>query len=45
VAHRLATVKQCDWIFMLQDGQVVDEGTYQTLVQRNDTFKRMAAHA
>jgi HlyD family secretion protein len=45
VAHRLATVKQCDWIFMLQDGQVVDEGTYQTLVQRNDTFRRMAAHA
>lgn len=45
VAHRLATVKQCDWIFMLQDGQVLDEGTYQTLVQRNDTFKRMAAHA
>lgn len=45
VAHRLATVKPCDWIFMLQDGQVVDEGTYQTLVQRNDTFKRMAAHA
>lgn len=45
VAHRLATVKQCDWIFMLQDGQVVDEGTYQTLVQRNDAFKRMASHA
>jgi HlyD family secretion protein len=45
VAHRLATVKQCDWIFMLHEGQVVDEGTYQTLVQRNDTFKRMAAHA
>ena len=43
VAHRLATVKQCDLILMLQDGQVVDQGTYDTLIQRNDIFKRMAA--
>lgn len=44
VAHRLATVKQCDWIYMLQDGQVVDEGTYESLMQRNATFKKMATH-
>jgi ATP-binding cassette, subfamily B, bacterial PglK len=45
VAHRLATVKPCDWIVMMQDGHVVDEGTYDTLLQRNDIFRRMAAHA
>ena len=27
VAHRLSTVKSCDWIFRMEEGQVVEEGT------------------
>lgn len=45
IAHRLTTVKQCDAIYMLSDGGVVDYGTYGDLVSRNRDFKRMANHA
>lgn len=45
IAHRLATVKQCDNIYLLADGQVVDEGSYGELAERNTIFKRMADHA
>lgn len=45
IAHRLATVKQCDLIYLLENGQVIDHGTYDELNARNATFHRMATHA
>lgn len=45
VAHRLATVKQCDRIYLLADGEVVDHGSYEELASRNTIFQRMAQHA
>jgi len=45
IAHRLATVKQCDTIFLLANGSVVDQGSYEELSKRNTTFRRMAEHA
>lgn len=44
IAHRLATVKQCDSIYMLADGRVVDQGSFNELSGRNDVFRRMAEH-
>lgn len=44
IAHRLATVKQCDIIYLLANGEVVDAGSYEDLSQRNITFRRMAEH-
>ncbi|MBB3140058.1 HlyD family secretion protein [Halomonas organivorans] len=44
IAHRLTTVKQCDRIYMMADGQVVDYGNYDELAERNMIFKRMAEH-
>ena len=32
VAHRLATVQDCDRIFVLDRGQVVEEGTHSELM-------------
>lgn len=45
IAHRLATVKQCDSIYLLADGQVVDQGSYSGLSEHNVIFKRMAEDA
>jgi HlyD family secretion protein len=45
IAHRLATVKQCDQIYMLEKGKVVDKGTFDQLMSLNPTFQRMAKHA
>lgn len=44
IAHRLKTVEKCDQIFFIDQGQVVDQGTYLELIQKNDYFKRMATH-
>ena len=42
VAHRLATVKRCDCIYLMDEGSIIDSGTYEELVKRNKKFKKMA---
>lgn len=43
VAHRLATVKGCDLIYLVAEGKVQDCGTYDELVDRNSVFRKMAS--
>lgn len=45
IAHRLKTVQKCDQIFFIDQGKVVDQGTYKELIKKNDYFKRMADNA
>ena len=45
IAHRLKTVQKCDQIFFVDQGQVIDQGTYQELIETNEYFKNMAANA
>jgi HlyD family secretion protein len=45
IAHRLATVRQCDAIYLLEKGEVKEQGTYDELSSRNAIFQRMAEHA
>ncbi|MFV8570503.1 ABC transporter ATP-binding protein [Marinobacter sp. SBS5] len=45
IAHRLATVRQCDAIYLLEKGEVTDQGTYGELASRNVIFKRMVEHS
>ena len=42
VAHRLSTVVNCDSIVVLDGGRVVDQGTHAELMQRCDTYQRLA---
>ncbi len=42
VAHRLSTVLNCDSIVVLEDGMFVDRGTHAQLMQRCDTYQRLA---
>ena len=42
IAHRLATVRECDVIFAMDHGVVVDKGTYKELIERNERFRRIA---
>jgi len=39
IAHRLSTVRHCNRIFYLADGQVEAEGTYEELVENNEKFR------
>jgi len=42
IAHRLSTVQECDIIYLLEDGRIVDQGTYQELLDRSVVFRAMA---
>lgn len=41
IAHRLTTVKNCDKIFLLQNGKITDEGTYEDLLETNQHFQQL----
>ena len=43
IAHRLSTVRGCDTLFMLEDGHLVAQGSYDELVARSDAFREMTA--
>lgn len=45
IAHRLKTVEKCDIIYFMEQGKIVEQGTYQQLLNNNATFKKMAEHA
>ncbi len=45
IAHRLKTVQKCDNLFFIDNGKVVDQGTYDELIEKNEQFKNMSMHA
>jgi len=42
IAHRLSMVRHADHIFLLQNGEIIDEGNYDFLLDSNKIFKEMA---
>ena len=42
IAHRLSTVKNCDTIFLLDQGRLNDKGNFKELVKNNDQFRNNA---
>ena len=42
IAHRLSTLKDCDNIFFIEKGKLVDQGNYHSLMANNKIFKQMA---
>ena len=41
----LKTVKNCDIIYLMEQGRVIEQGTYQELVDKNSIFKKMAQYS
>jgi ABC-type multidrug transport system fused ATPase/permease subunit len=41
VAHRLSTVRKADWIYVMRDGQVAEQGDYATLAANGGAFAAM----
>jgi ABC-type multidrug transport system fused ATPase/permease subunit len=44
IAHRLSTVKKCDQIFLLEKGQLKDQGTFKELIKVNENFRANATN-
>lgn len=42
IAHRFSTIEHCDNVFMLADGSVLAQGTYQDLLENCEPFKKLA---
>lgn len=43
VAHRLSTIKNCDRILVLKNGNIVEEGNYESLMARKGEFYQLAS--
>lgn len=41
ISHRLSSVKHCDEILVLEDGEVVERGTHESLLQRNGAYAEL----
>ena len=43
VAHRLSTVRHCDRILVIDNGHIVEEGTYDELIARDGVFAELVS--
>lgn len=41
VAHRLSTVKDYDWIFVVDKGEIIEQGKHEELMERKGLYYRM----
>ncbi len=44
VAHRLSTIKNCDRIVVIEDGQIVEDGSFDDLSSKNGIFSELVKH-
>lgn len=41
IAHRLSTIRQCDRILVLDKGKIVEDGTYEQLMEKKGYFSEL----
>lgn len=41
ISHRLSSVKQCDKVFMLEKGKVIESGTHKELIKQDKKYAKM----
>ncbi|HCP00904.1 MAG TPA: hypothetical protein DIT35_05375, partial [Rhodospirillaceae bacterium] len=42
IAHRLSTIRRCDWLYVFAEGEVIEQGSFNTLYEKTDSkFRRM----
>lgn len=41
IAHRLSTIKNCDRIIVLDGGRIIEDGTYEALMEKNGFFAEL----
>jgi ABC-type multidrug transport system fused ATPase/permease subunit len=41
IAHRVNTIQNADVVFLLEEGKLIDQGTFQELLIRNPSVERV----
>lgn len=41
IAHRLNTIRSCDYIYVMDKGQICESGTHQSLVDKDRVYKQL----
>jgi len=42
IAHRMSTIEKCDKIFVLEEGRLSEDGTFNELKQRGGLFSKLS---
>jgi len=45
IAHRLSTIRDCDRIFVMEHGQLLQEGTHDELMQQDGLYRELIKYA
>ena len=43
IAHRLSTIRNCDRILVMDRGAIIEDGTYDQLIEKNGVFAQLVA--
>ncbi len=43
IAHRLSTIRQCDRIIVLDQGKIVEDGSYEELIEKGGFFSELVS--
>ena len=43
IAHRLSTIRQCDRIIVVDNGSIVEDGTYEELIEKGGFFAELVS--
>jgi subfamily B ATP-binding cassette protein MsbA len=41
IAHRLSTIRNVDTIYLLEKGEILISGDFETMIENSERFKRM----
>ena len=41
IAHRLSTIRHCDRVFVIDGGEVIEEGSYEQLIEKGGYFAEL----
>lgn len=41
IAHRLSTIQKADWIVVMEQGKIIEQGTHKELIEKNGAYKKL----
>jgi ATP-binding cassette subfamily B protein len=41
VSHRISSIRNADWVLVVEDGKIVEQGTQESLLEKNGLFAEM----